>query len=100
MRASSGAGSRVARVTLEPVAPPVAIGDVGRILVPVPGAGIAPEIIGRVARIQRVADPLDWQRLVHERAVRAVQREAGAPIAPVVRLARDPERARALVASH
>ena len=36
--------------------------------------------------IDRMADPADRQGLVHERAVGAVEREALAPVAPVVRL--------------
>ena len=75
---------------LSAVALPVAVGDVGRVLVPVPGAGIVVEVLGRVGRVDRVADPADRQRLVHERAVGAVEREALAPVAPVVGLVGDP----------
>src|SRR3954451_19388948 len=71
-------------LALEPVALPMAIGDIGRVLVPVPGAGIAIEVVRRVGRVDRVADPADRQRLVHERAVGAVEREAGAPVAPIL----------------
>src|SRR5215213_2190351 len=71
---------------LQPVAFPVARGDVRGVLVPVPDAGIAVEVLGRIAGVDRVADPADRERLVHERAVRAVEGEAGAAVAPVVRL--------------
>src|SRR5689334_17043266 len=69
---------------LEAIPLPVAIGDVGRVLVPVPGAGIAVVVAGRVARVERVADPADREDLVHERAVGAVDGEAGAVVRPVV----------------
>ena len=78
-------------VTVEPVPRPVAVGDVRRILVPVPGAGIAIEVLGRIGRVDGIADPPDRERLVHERAVRAVQGKALATIAPVVRLVGDAE---------
>ena len=44
-----------------------------------------------------MADPLDRLDLVHERAVRAIQGEALAPVAPVVRLVRDSHRVRPAV---
>src|SRR3954447_2406007 len=71
--------------------------DVGRILVPVPGAGIGAVVVGRVARVERPADPLDRERLVHERAVSAVEREVLAAVAPVLRLVRRAEPFVALV---
>src|SRR5437773_823408 len=67
------------------VALPVLGRDVGRVLVPVPDAGVRVEVAGRMARIERVADPLDRQRLVHEAAMGAVEREVLAAVAPVVR---------------
>src|SRR4051812_28532297 len=73
--------------------------DVGWVLVPVPHARVRVEVVRRVARVERVADPLEWKRLVHERAVRAVEREALATVAPVVRALGGAERIRTLVAT-
>src|SRR3954447_10869104 len=72
--------------------------DVGRVLVPVPDARVGVEVVRRVARVERVADPLERERLVHERAVRAVERKALAAIAPVVRPLGHPEGVGTLVA--
>src|SRR3954447_20026553 len=85
---------------LEAIALPVAVGDVGRVLVPVPGARIAVVVVRRVARIDRVADPLDREDLVHERAVGAVDGKALAPVSPVVLLLHEGVRVLALVAPH
>src|SRR3954454_19372131 len=73
--------------------------DVGRVLVPVPHARVSVVVVRRVARVERVADPLERERLVHEAAVRAVEREALAPVAPVVRVPGGPDRVRTLVAA-
>src|SRR3954465_64007 len=73
--------------------------DVGRVLVPVPHARVRVEVARRVARVERVADPLERQRLVHERAVRAVERKAVATVAPVVRAVGRAERVGTLVAA-
>src|SRR5947209_71113 len=81
----------------QPVAAPMTLGDRLRVLVPVPGAGIAVIVIGWIGGVHRVPDPLDWLDLVHERAVGAVEREALAAVAPVVRLERDPHRPLAAV---
>ena len=70
------ASIRGPRLPLKPVALPVAVGDVGGVLVPVPDAGITLEVLGRLRGIDRVADPVDRPQLVHERAVGAVEREA------------------------
>src|SRR4051794_5655791 len=85
--------------TLRAVALPVPARDVRRILVPVPHAGVATEVVRRVTRVERVADPLERERLVHERAVRAVEREALAAVAPIVRLGCRAERVGTLVAA-
>src|SRR6478672_46467 len=85
-RTPAQSASSAGGVTIEPVPRPVAVRDVRRVLVPVPGARIPVEVLGRVRRIDRIADPPDRKRLVHERAVRAVQGEALATVAPVVRL--------------
>src|SRR3954451_23341363 len=71
--------------------------DVGGVLVPVPHARIGVEVARRVAWVERVADPLERERLVHEAAVRAVEREALAAVAPGVRVLGGPERVRTLV---
>src|SRR4051794_980515 len=94
------AGDSGSSVSLEPIALPVAVGDVGRVLVPVPGARVAVEVAGRVARVDGVADPADREDLVHERAVRAVDREALAVVGPVVLALHDRVRVVALVAPH
>src|SRR3954465_1051511 len=73
--------------------------DVGRVLVPVPDARVRVEVVRRVARVERVADPLERERLVHERAVRAVEREALAPVAPTVGVPGGPNPVRPLVAA-
>src|SRR4051794_21179373 len=85
---------------LEAIALPVAVGDVGRVLVPVPGAGIGVVVVGRVARVDRVAEPLDREHLVHERAVGAVDGEVLAPVRPVVLLFHERVAVGALVAPH
>src|SRR3954468_13718934 len=72
--------------------------DVSRVLVPVAAARVGVEVVRRVARVERVADPLERERLVHERAVRAVEREALAAVAPIVRLGCRAERVATLVA--
>src|SRR5919108_1617365 len=77
-------GESSSSASLEPIPLPVTVRDVRRVLVPVPGAGIAIEIGRRVARVDRVADPLDRKDLVHEGAVRAVDREALSVVRPVV----------------
>ena len=73
-------------LTLEPVPLPVLVRDVGRVLVPVPSARIVVEVARGMRRIDRVSDPFDREHLVHERAVRAVDREALAVVGPVVLL--------------
>src|SRR4051812_18583577 len=85
---------------LEAIALPVAIRDVGRVLVPVPGTRIVVVVLGRVARVDRVAEPLDREDLVHERAVGAVDGEALAPVGPVVLALHHGVRVLALVAPH
>src|SRR4051794_35503842 len=85
---------------LEAIALPVAVGDVGRVLVPVPGARIAVVVVRRVARVDRVADPLNREDLVHERAVGAVDGEVLAVVRPVVLLLHHRVRVLALVAAH
>src|SRR5215207_6157837 len=84
--------------TVESVPCPMAVRDVRGVLVPVPGARIAIEVLRGIRRIDRIADPANRQRLVHERAVRAIQRKSLALVAPVVRLAGDPESLRAVAA--
>src|SRR6202035_213391 len=84
----------------EPVALPVSLRDVGRVLVPVPRARVAAIVVGRVARVERIADPANRQRLVHERAVSAVEGEVLAAVAPVVRLLGAAVAVRALVPAH
>src|SRR5436190_18889427 len=74
-------------------------GNVRRVLVPVPHARVGVEVPRWMARVQRTPDPLDGERLVHEGAVRAVEGEALAAIAPVVSLVRGAERVKALVAA-
>src|ERR1700739_4992428 len=86
---ASGRASGLAQA----VAGPVPLRDVVWVFVPVPGTGIAVVVVGRVRGVHRVPDPLDRLDLVHERTVRAVQRETLAPIAPVVRLKRHAQRA-------
>src|SRR5262249_55601439 len=81
------------------VAAPVALGDRVGVLVPVPGAGVLRVVLGRLGWIQRIARPLDRQRLVHEAAVRAVERKALARGGPRVRRARTPAVGQAVVAA-
>src|SRR5688572_11235893 len=85
-------------LTRQPVAVPVLVRDVRRVLVPVPGARIVVEVARGPARINRVPDPFDREHLVHERAVRAVDREALAVVGPVVLALHDREGVLALVA--
>src|SRR5439155_9243419 len=85
-RAAPVTSARLVTPLHRAVARPVALGDRVRVLVPVPGARVGREVLGRVGGIERIATPLDRQLLVHERAVRAVEREALAPVGPVVRL--------------
>src|SRR5262249_56625966 len=49
----------IARVlrSCQPVSLPVPVGNVGRILVPVPRARVTAEVVGRIACVQRVPDP-------------------------------------------
>src|SRR3954463_16802843 len=84
--------------TLRAVALPVLARDVRRILVPVPHARVATEVVRRVTRVERVADPLERERLGHERAVRAYEREALAPVPPIGPLVRRTDRVGTLVA--
>src|SRR4051812_11658241 len=93
------AGTR-ASVALESIALPVPVGDVGGVLVPVPGAGIVVEVARRVARVDGIADPLDREDLVHERAVGAVDGEAFAVVGPVVLALHHGVAVLALVAAH
>src|SRR4051795_9023939 len=72
------------------VAAPVALRDRVAILEPVPGARILRVILRRVGRVEGIARPLDRHRLVHEAAVRAIEREALAPERPVVGLSGPP----------
>src|SRR5437588_1586530 len=53
------AGIGVLECSAQPVALPVPVRDVGRILVPVPGARVAAEVVRWIARVQRIADPPD-----------------------------------------
>src|SRR2546423_9841502 len=87
-------------LTSRPAVPLRVLGrDVGRVLVPVPDARVRVEIVGWVARVERAADPLDRQRLVHEAAGRAVEGEALAPVPPALGLVRGAEGIRSLVAA-
>src|SRR5947209_11230143 len=99
-RRAHGAVLVIRRHARESVTAPVALGNVGGILVPVPRARVTAVVVGRIARVERIADPADRQRLVHERAVGAIEREALAAVAPVVRLVGHPERVRPLVTPH
>src|SRR5690349_3411829 len=92
-RAAPVTSARRARSALmpdHPVALPVAVRDRGGVLVPVPGARVGGEVLRRIGRIEQETAPLDRELLVHERTVGAVQREALAPVGPVVRRARAP----------
>src|SRR5581483_10937797 len=65
------------------------LGD--RVLVPVPDAGVPFEVVRRVRGIEHRADPAQREKLVHEQAVRAVERELRPAVGPVVRLVRPAE---------
>src|SRR3954454_8875868 len=90
-RRRSGGPGAAGSCLLHPVALPVPGGDVLGSLVPVPRARVLEVILRRIARVDGEPGPLHGLDLVHERAVRAVQREVLTVVGPVVGLARAAE---------